>query len=352
MPAWVALDGNDIVGYIGAMFVECQTGSARRPAAWLVDGDVLPRYQGYGIGAQLFSASMERHEVVLALAMVPTSRHLLKKYGAVDGPDAKLYAFTNFLEPHRMFNGVRPSLERRLGESLGRVVWGAVDAVGAPWAFAKCCEIRLRHLQELRAEPCKPMDVTVKPVPGRFGPEADRLWDSSASQFGVAVARGQEYLNWKYVDQPGPAYECFYGYLGSTLAGLVVLRLSSDPEPRVGVIADVVWTNGNDAVVVDLLRFALDYLNRSVPSGVYCASSVPAVTGALERLGFLYVESYTSCICIRDPSGTANRPTGSGPMLLAMGDHDWDQYPSARHLATSQTLNTIRTAKQSSHHRM
>ena len=341
LPAWIALCDGEIVGYIGAMFVPCQIAGSKRIVLWAVDLVVSALYCGRGIASRLMKVVMDAHEVFLALTMVPESRHLIIKHGGIEGPKAEVYFYTNRVETCRLFAAVRSRLEQRLGESVARLVWRAVAASGAPWLFAKGCEVRLKTLQRRKDVPRKSMTANMRRVVGRFGQEADDLWQSSGQRYDLAVVRGRDYLNWKYIDQPGTHYECFYGYLGGVLSGLVIFRMGTSPEPRLGIIADVLWANGHDALVADLLQFALDYLHRENAIGVYCASSVPVVIEALEQLGFLHVSSVA--LCTYSPAGVTNCVRENVQVLLSKADHDWDQYPSARHLSISEIRRILRS---------
>jgi len=343
LPAWIALCDREIVGYIGAIFVPCQIAGQKRIVLWAVDLVVSAQFRGRGIASRLMKVVMDAHEVFLALTMVPESRHLIIKHGGREGPKAELYFYTNRVETCKLFAAVRSRLEQRLGESVARLVWRAVAVSGAPWLFAKYCEVRLKTLQRRKEVPRKSMTANITRVVGRFGREADDLWESSCKRYDLAIVRGRDYLNWEYIDQPGTHYECFYAYLGAVLSGLVIFRMGISPEPRLGIIADVLWANGHDALVTDLLQFALDYLHRENSIGVYCASSVPVVVEALEQLGFLYVSNVA--LCTYSQAGVTNRLRENWEALLSKSDHDWDQYPSARHLSISEIRRILRSEK-------
>lgn len=348
LPAWIALCGGEIVGYIGAMFVPCQIAGSKCIELWAVDLVVSPQHRGKGIASRLMKTVMEAHEVFLALTMVPESRHMIRKHGGKEGPKAEVYVHVRKIERKRLFTAARGRLAQKSGPTAAKYAWGAITATGGPWLFAKACEFSLKARQRRKMTPRTPLTTNMSRVDGRFGREADELWESFGQRFDLAIVRGRDYLNWKYLDQPGTRYECFYGAREGKIRGLVIFRMGLSPEPRVGVIADVIWADRDDGIVVDLLKFALDSLYRENAIGVYSASSVPVVVDALERLGFLHVAN--EALCMYSRTGLTNRLGENAQVLLSKADHDWDQYPSARHLSISEVRRILREERRPSQH--
>jgi len=341
MPAWIALCNDEIVGHTGAMFVPCKLGSATRSGAWSVDTVVLPEYRNLGIGTLLQKANQASHDLFMSLSMSPANRYIKMKIGAVEGPRAELYVHANRVDHLYLFEGARSYVKKRLGHLWGGLVWNLVAASGVPWLLSTYWQIRLQQLREKRTGVRRPPTLTFRRVCRRLGTEVDALWTSMRRRFDFAVERNHEYLNWKYLDQPASEYECFDAYIEDALAGLVVLRRCKKPEPPLGVIAEVLWRSDSESIILEMIQFALDYLNGKKPIAVYCAASVDEHLEALRELGFLSVSS--SAMCIFDRLHIVDRLQVPWSCLLSKGDQDWDQYPSARHLSISQIRRMLRS---------
>ncbi len=113
-----------------------------------------------------------------------------------------------------------------------------------------------------------------------FDSEADRLWDSVAPGYRVAMVRDSEYLNWRYVANPD-RYTCLALRRGGRLVGIVVLTETIRRGVRVGEVVDLVCPAGGDTLRL-LLRVALTHFRREGVALVQ-AWSIPG-TGLDRRL--------------------------------------------------------------------
>ena len=85
-----------------------------------------------------------------------------------------------------------------------------------------CDLVFLAH--ELHNVPPAPAEVAVQKVPA-FAADADQLWERCAPEYGAATIRDARYLNARYADHPGVAYELVEARsAGGELRGVLVLR--------------------------------------------------------------------------------------------------------------------------------
>ena len=105
----------------------------------------------------------------------------------------------------------------------------------------------------------------------------------ASQQFDIAVARQQDFLNWRYCDPRGGAFVVRTAEEGGWLAGYAVLRVSG----RVGYIADVLALPGRLDIVQSLVHNALGYFaTLGVPSiEAWCSAKHPYAQ-LLASLGF------------------------------------------------------------------
>ena len=89
----------------------------------------------------------------------------------------------------------------------------------------------------------------------RFGPEVDRLWESVAGGYRVAIVRDATYLNWRYVDNPD-GYMALALRANGELTGLVVLGETTRRGVKVCEVMDFVCPAGDDRVLALLLDAA------------------------------------------------------------------------------------------------
>lgn len=342
LPLWIAVHQGEIVGHTGAMLVPCKINDKTRLAAWSVDTRVLPSYLGTGLGKRLQKANQDAHEIFMSLSMSPANRAIKKKLGAVSGPAAYLYVHTLRIDSALLFEGIRLSLQNRLGALAGQKAWQMLNISGIPWLFSKYLETRLRLRQSKQKFSLPGNSMHFTPV-SRFGPEADQLWETCRSEYNFCVERTSTYLNWKYVDQPHISYNRFYAYKNDRLAGLIVFRVCQPPEPRLGVIAELLCAPGYEHTGSDFIGFAVKKLYQKNVSGIYCASALPGHQKDMANHGLLSLSKEE--MCLFDRKQNAHSGNRQWHALLAKGDHDWDQYPFTRQISISEIRQILKQRK-------
>ena len=71
-----------------------------------------------------------------------------------------------------------------------------------------------------------------------FGPEATRLYQRCAQEWGASVVRDESYLNWRFPSNPRFDYQMFVVRDGEELAGYAIYRPGDWPIPGVGMMVD------------------------------------------------------------------------------------------------------------------
>jgi len=86
----------------------------------------------------------------------------------------------------------------------------------------------------------------------RFDDRTDAVWESAKSQFDLAVARTQDYLNWRYADPRAGRFELRAAVEGDEVIGYSVLKPWADPAE----VIDLLVRPGRLDAVAALMRDA------------------------------------------------------------------------------------------------
>lgn len=119
-----------------------------------------------------------------------------------------------------------------------------------------------------------------------FDEHWDELWQRNAETMPVAVVRDQEFLRWRFLQNPVFSYTIFAAHEGEGLAGYVVLRSEERFGLRVGYLVDVLAPSAK--VLAPLLSHAEEFL-RSQDCSLVSLLMMPkwARILNLRRMGYL-----------------------------------------------------------------
>jgi hypothetical protein len=110
----------------------------------------------------------------------------------------------------------------------------------------------------LRSNPPSPAGIPGRTAPA-VGPDADRLWERCAPEYGAATVRDARYLNGRFAEHPGVAYELAEARGGAgELRGVLVLRRGGWTE-GVATLADWVVPREDGDAERALLAHAVAY---------------------------------------------------------------------------------------------
>lgn len=261
----------------------------------------------------------------MSISMAPVIRDMKADLGAV-----ALSAVSTYLRVHPLDRqGARSALLTHIGPgdstlkgAAGRLLAGTrLDVVAAELYNAR------RSWLDARGIAAAQRDVTTTAVEA-FDEEVDTLWESVSTHFDALIKRDHRYLNWKYVDQPHIRYQRHVARRAGRICGYIVLRLTAEPEPKMGIVADIFAAPDDAAAVAALLACAMRVFNEASIGTVVAATNVRSYQHALELFGFAKIREDVPVAGSRVNGALVERALASR-WLLAKGDHDWDQYPLA-----------------------
>ncbi|MCC2594607.1 hypothetical protein LKO27_14470 [Tessaracoccus sp. OS52] len=151
-----------------------------------------------------------------------------------------------------------------------------------------------------------------------FGKEADELWDSVSGGYPVAIVRNAEYLNWRYIANPGD-----YTILGlrqnGRLAGILVLAETLRRGVPVGEIVDFVCEADDEATFGTLISAAAEH-SRARGHALVQAWSVfgTALDARMRRAGLRF--NRTDVKFLTSPGLTDPLLADPDSWLLTQGD--------------------------------
>jgi hypothetical protein len=231
----VAEHGGQIVGHCGGIRLDLRIEGETCPAFMGVDAMVASEYRGKGIFREM-EILMDRKFLEQGAALVfsfanASSRRLLELYrlrknlGEIESQTRVIHHLTFLLARMR-------ARVRRGGTSRGP---GCDDAL-PPFTEAREGDITMGSMD-------------------RFGGEVDDLCRRSFPSSRIMVARGRDYLNWRYMAHPGKRYEPILVRRNGHPVGLIVIGRLELPF-RKGTVADCCFTDCEE----DVLKFALNQI--------------------------------------------------------------------------------------------
>ena len=196
---------------------------------------------------------------------------------------------------------------RLRGTAAAPLVWLG-DALAAGWRGAR-----------------SPRDGGVRLEPVRSaGEEFDSLWARAAAGLDNAVVRDASWIEWRYLQTPGPPYTVLLARRGGEPVGYVAYRLAGSAEHRSGLVADLLAIPEAEGAARVLLAAALDDLLARGAEAAHAAAPRSGTTErTLRRAGFLRRRGSSQVVLAAltpevDPAAL-RRP---GRWLLSAGDFD------------------------------
>jgi hypothetical protein len=342
LPIWIAKHNNKIVGHTGAMYVPFKLFNEERVGAWSVDTILLPFCRGRGIGKRLQKANQDANDFFASLSMSDVNRSIKIKLGGVEGASACRFLNTRRLCPDLLIP--KESLNKKIGSVLGvsmlnLIKWFRCEKIIGFYYLRKIYRATKRSTSSVDS-----LGVEFKLVNGRFGDEVDKLWKIVRSQYDITVEKNSLYLNWKYIDQPFTEYQRYFAYKNNKLTGVVIFRIGSPPEPKIGVIVEIISRDNTEKGISSLMKLAMKAIYKQKAIAIYFSgSSVDQEAGAL-KLGFLPVSR--EALVLHDQLNNDSLFSKKNKTNLGYGDHDWDQYPRIRQLSITEIRQMLKKQKK------
>jgi GNAT superfamily N-acetyltransferase len=121
-----------------------------------------------------------------------------------------------------------------------------------------------------------------------FNHKADLLWQKIRNDFGIAVIKSSEYLNWRYVNHPDGQYIIFTAERDEELQGFIVLKIVS---PLVGHIVDILVIPTETHIFHRLISKAIEFFRQANIGVIYCYILDDRYYQIFKRNGFKAVGS-------------------------------------------------------------
>ncbi len=129
-------------------------------------------------------------------------------------------------------------------------------------------------------------DMEIKKI-NQFDERINYFWEKVAPDYPIILIRDREYLNWRYVEEPHKQYTIFIAEKNGQILGYIILdirRLQED-ESHCAILDFL--TIRDDAVVLKLLSFAINFLRNQKVDVVTCLTSHSYQAQALKKFGFV-----------------------------------------------------------------
>ena len=335
LPLWLAFDGERIVGQTGAQLEPVKLGDRSVRVGWSVDTYVLPEYRGRGIGRRLQQANQSHHQVFMSLAMSDANRRIKTSLGATALSPLRVYELRVAVPAER----IRERL-RRSATPLAPVATAAgLDRLAAA-ATNTLANFHWRRSKGKGLSEGSARVATIREIE-RFDERFDALWSRAREGYDICIERTAAYLNWKFCEQPHAIYRRFAALVDDRLAGYVVLRVCTPPEPSLGVIVDLITQDRDETLYHELLVFAVEELRQAGVERIRVATTLDEVRRTLRSLGFRGTRVYTPMCHVSGESRAESKEQGaksdshssvatvgsSLSVFFSLGDHDLDQFP-------------------------
>ncbi|MFZ1948417.1 MAG: hypothetical protein WAW06_12785 [bacterium] len=293
---WVAESAGAMVGLVCPLAVRLRTPGGLVGASWCNDWIVDKAHRGTGLGWKLEEAWIKTFPVALGRGWSERAYAVSVKLGMVTvGGFQRVWIVLSRLAFGRLL--AASGQYRRLWQAarvMPRLGLPAKDAAGITSSVSQA-------------------------VPE----DAGSLWGEVSGRYAFSVERDPVHLNWRYARHPRHKYRFVEARVARRLAGLAVVRLTSD-SPPVGVICDVIADPGDRPVVASLLGASLDLL-RSAGACAVVADFPPAMADCFAAVRRPALRGEIKILVSDNNKAYGSQGIfGADSWYLSMGDSDLD----------------------------
>jgi len=322
LPIWIALQDGRVVGQTCAMYSPLKVGDYLHKVAWSVDTIVLPEYRGGGIGSQLQRANANHNKIFMSVNMSEANRRIKLKLGSIHVEPVCVY------RRWMRYNGdaVSKFLIRRVDKNaiMKKLTVRIIRSLSINKLLASLANIRLDMRISTLKNRTKTNATKIRQIEDFDCVES--LWEKTRDQYNVIVARDAQYLNWKFLAQPHMHYKTYVGERNGEIKGYIILRKARPPERNIGIIADLYAARDDKETLEALIGSAVHFFGKGVEL-IDCATTVGEYKRVYESFGFGKIEQVVPMFYSKGEFLRNDIIRKPGGWFLAMGDHDWDQYP-------------------------
>ena len=265
IPLWVAKDGDEVVGQLGAIPVTLNVDRKDVPAVWILDLMIRIDYRRHGLAKRLVTAINEKYPVMLGVnTHEQKSPELLESLGWKITGNIRRYS--------KIINPGNATKEVTKIPALRSIVNSLYGVFRRPY----------------------PENTAIRPIE-KFDEHFDELTSEAESQWKNSAKRSAEFLRWQYAGQPGKKFDIFGYYDGDRLRGYMVMFIRKPDENGViskAAISDIYYSADEAREIVDaLLKAAINLAAERKVGSVVIDILDPLVEARLKHLGFWQVKS-------------------------------------------------------------
>jgi len=260
---WLAECNSRIIGHYAMIPVRMKFGNVYATGSFGSDAATDPDHQGKGV----FSSIVNRCCVDAA------EKGISITYGFANrkqGPTYKRYERMGHI-----------SFIIRMVKVLD---WESVVATYAP---SRLFSTVARALGRMTMSRCSSDDLSLEKI-NRFDDRFDAFWQEISYDFTVIVKRDKTYLNWRYIDRPEREHIVYAAVEDHRILGYCVLAEQQHHSIKLGLIVDILGSQGPKNVIHHLIRKAVKHFEERDVDIITCQlSGKHPYQGAFVRAGFI-----------------------------------------------------------------
>ncbi|MCP4218897.1 MAG: GNAT family N-acetyltransferase [bacterium] len=125
-----------------------------------------------------------------------------------------------------------------------------------------------------------------------FNHDFDKLWETCADDYPIAVVRDKTYLQWRYMERPDWDYFPYALYEGDTLIGYVVLKLYREGDVLRGHIVDIFARKADQDTLARLIDGSMNFfIDKDVDEVTIFIMGNPLIEQLFTARSFTQVEA-------------------------------------------------------------
>jgi len=265
---WIAHKGKTIIGHHAMIPVRMKVANKNLTVSQGVNAATHPPYQGQGV----FSSIAARCIHDACIHNIPLTFGFSRK--GIE-PILKKHA-------HRVHICFMVSMVKALNLRPLLARYAPSDILIQPANFL------LRNLARSESVSVQEKkDLEIQRI-SRFDGRVTRFWNAISRNFQIIVIRDQEYLNWRYADNPEGNYVIFVASQNERILGYCVLKEDHRGDRALGHIVDILGFQNGKRIVSCLVQTAVEYFRKRDVDLVLCMiSETNPYKAAFTEAGFV-----------------------------------------------------------------
>lgn len=252
---WLAEENNQIIGHYGIIPVIMKIGNSYMTGSFSGDAATRPDHQGRGV----FSS------IVNKCSQDAAEKGFQITYG---------FANTNLGAIYKRY-------ERRGHISFIKSVVKLLNSRPGPRKLKK------RMISTNISNAIVPGPLKIERV-DRFDQRIDELWDVLSRNFAIIVKRNEQYLNWRYAENPEKKYLIYQAEKDGDILGYCVLDEIQSQNQKLGAIVDILGFQDRFKTLERLLETAVQVLKlRGVDAVFSTISEEHRYIATFQKVGFV-----------------------------------------------------------------